>query len=208
MTINELFDELENKVRDTYIVTLKYKYDFEKDQTIENQILEYDSMDDNYVWLVDWYEGQTDVEVLGYMILGDVDTAKLEPCKDAISRAEVLMHSHIEYDDDGMGHRVIYIEDIEDLPSVTPQTVTDFADKCKECGKILNDKLQARWIPVSERLPEDGTWNIWQSKTGALSIERYKEDAYDHFCPSGRFFQLEDAIAWMPLPERYKEVTE
>lgn len=69
----------------------------------------------------------------------------------------------------------------------------------------LEGKAEEKWIPTSERLPEDGTWNIWQSKTGALSIERYKEDAYDHFSPSGRFFQLEDAVAWMPLPERYKE---
>lgn len=71
----------------------------------------------------------------------------------------------------------------------------------------LEGKAEEKWISTIERLPEDGTWNIWQSKTGALSIERYKEDAYDHFCPSGRFFQLEDAIAWMPLPKRYKEET-
>lgn len=69
----------------------------------------------------------------------------------------------------------------------------------------LEGKTDEIWTPISERPPEDGTWNIWQSKTGALSIERYKEDAYDHFFPSGRFFQFEDAVAWMPLPERYKE---
>jgi hypothetical protein len=90
MTIDEMFNELKNKVRDTYIVTLKYKYDFEKDYTIENQILEYDSMADNYVWLDDWYEGQTDVEVLGYRLLNDIDNKKLEPCEDAISREETL----------------------------------------------------------------------------------------------------------------------
>ena len=39
----------------------------------------------------------------------------------------------------------------------------------------LEGIAEEKWIPVSERLPEDGTWNIWQSKTGALSIERYKE---------------------------------
>ena len=72
-------------------------------------------------------------------------------------------------------------------------------------NRELEGKAEEKWIPISERLPEDGTWNIWQSKTGALSIERYKEDAYDHFYPSGRFFSLEDAVAWMPLPERYKE---
>lgn len=60
-----------------------------------------------------------------------------KPCEDAISRAEALRHSHIEYDDDGEGHRVVYVEDIEELPSVTPKgvTITDFADRCRECGK-------------------------------------------------------------------------
>ena len=71
----------------------------------------------------------------------------------------------------------------------------------------LEGIVEEKWIPISERFPEDGTWNIWQSKTGVISIERYKEDAYDHFYPSGRFFSLEDAVAWMPLPERYKEET-
>jgi hypothetical protein len=86
MTINEMFDELENKERDTYIVTLKYKYDFEEKYTIENHILEYESITDSYVWLDDWYEGQTDIEVLGYMLLGDVDTTKLLTCEDCISK--------------------------------------------------------------------------------------------------------------------------
>ena len=44
-----------------------------------------------------------------------------QPCEDTISRTEALKHSHIEYDDDGEGHRLIYVEDIEDLPSVTPK---------------------------------------------------------------------------------------
>lgn len=90
MTIDEMFNELKNKVRDTYIVTLKYKYDFEKNYTIENHILEYDSTVDSYDWLDDWYEGQTDVEVLGYRLLSDIDNKKLEPCEDAISREETL----------------------------------------------------------------------------------------------------------------------
>lgn len=84
MTIDEMFNELKNKVRDTYIVILKYKYDFEKNYTIENHILEYDSTVDRYDWLDDWYEGQTDVEVLGYRLLSDIDNTKIEPCEDCI----------------------------------------------------------------------------------------------------------------------------
>lgn len=51
----------------------------------------------------------------------------------------------------------------------------------------------------------DGSWVIvTNGKT--ISVERIKKDAYDHFWPEGRWFELEDVIAWMPLPEHYKEI--
>jgi rubrerythrin len=65
-------------------------------------------------------------------------------CDDCISREETLKYSHIEYDDDGVGHKVIYAEDIEELPSVTPQPkvgrwirqTDDYYDyyECEQCG--------------------------------------------------------------------------
>lgn len=122
MTIDEMFNELEDKARDTFIVTLKYKYDFEENYTIENHILEYDSITDSYVWLNDWYEGQTDIEVLGYMLLGDVDTTKVEPCEDCISRQAVLnMQYRIDDSATLSTSDVVNVDDIEDLPPVTPQ---------------------------------------------------------------------------------------
>ena len=62
---------------------------------------------------------------------------------------------------------------------------------------------EPQWIPVSERLPRDGTWNIFTDGKN-ISVERYKADAIDHFFPNGRWFEFEDVIAWMPLPEPYK----
>ena len=62
---------------------------------------------------------------------------------------------------------------------------------------------EPQWIPVSERMPSDGTWNIFTDGKN-ISVERYKADAIDHFFPNGRWFQLEDVIAWMPLPKPYK----
>jgi hypothetical protein len=120
MTVKEMFNELEDKERDTIIVTLKYKYDFEENYTIENHILEYDFMSDSYVWLNDWNEGQTDVEVLGYMPLGNVDTTKIEPCDDCISRESV-----IEWLKDKDIIKMNYQEEnarreLASLPSVTP----------------------------------------------------------------------------------------
>lgn len=63
------------------------------------------------------------------------------------------------------------------------------------------------WIPVSERLPEDGTWNLFTDGKN-VSVERYKSDAIDHFNPNGRWFSLEEAVAWMPIPEPYKAESE
>lgn len=60
----------------------------------------------------------------------------------------------------------------------------------------------SEWIPLKEKLPEDGTWNIFTDGKN-ISVERYKCDAIDHFYPNGRWFELEDAVAWMPLPQPY-----
>lgn len=62
---------------------------------------------------------------------------------------------------------------------------------------------QGEWISVEDRLPEDGTQNLWTDGEH-VTIERYKADAIDHFYPPGKIFQLEDAIAWMPLPKPYE----
>ena len=73
-------------------------------------------------------------------------------------------------------------------------------------NSLLNDLEQDEkengWIPVSERLPEDGTYIttldgelVGQEEpfTGMCGIEKGKWD--DEDC----------VIAWMPLPEPYKE---
>ena len=133
MTIDEMFNELENKVRDTYIVTLKYKYDFEKNYTIENQILEYDSMDDNYVWLNDWNEGQTDIEVLGYMLLGDVDTIKIKEIRNAYKEGY----------DEGYDRGYITGEAQADAWLVIEDHINDTLDKIRaeitDCLKALDE---------------------------------------------------------------------
>ncbi len=77
----------------------------------------------------------------------------------------------------------------------------------EEYGKDTNVTTNG-WIPCSERLPKDKTWNLFIDKKGNVSVERYKEDCIDHFYPIGRWFNLEDAIAWMPLPEPFKPIAE
>ena len=55
----------------------------------------------------------------------ELGKAEMQPSDDCISRTEALKHSHIEYDDDGIGHRVVYVEDIEELPTATPKASKD-----------------------------------------------------------------------------------
>ena len=114
-------------------------------------------------------------------------------------------------------------EDIEQAIEALKQPfVTDFANKCKECGKILNDKLQTRWIPVSERLPEDEQECLITYKgvlTFHIEVATYstnlcKVDKYDFhtkkdisgfygFDKEWGYFEWSDVIAWMPLPQSY-----
>ena len=91
----------------------------------------------------------------------------------------------------------------------------------KSLRTVLIDDLMALpsadavqgWIPLSHvddgmgtdfPYERDGEWVIvTDGKT--ISVERIKKDAYDHFFPNGRWFELDDVIAWMPLPEPYRE---
>ena len=69
-------------------------------------------------------------------------------------------------------------------------------------AKMPSVTPRRHWISIKDRLPEDGTWNLFTDGK-SISVERYKYDAIDHFFPEGRWFTVEDVVAWMPLPEPY-----
>ena len=60
------------------------------------------------------------------------------------------------------------------------------------------------WHRVEDELPNDGEWAIFTNGK-VVTVERFKVDAYNHFFPASQWFDFEDAIAWMPLPEPPKE---
>lgn len=80
MTMQETLVKIKQaKVIEPYIITVKYKFTCEDHYTIENQYLDVDFdhyYNDYYpyIWLNDWYEGQEEVEVLGYIKLSEVKT--------------------------------------------------------------------------------------------------------------------------------------
>lgn len=126
-----------------------------------------------------------------------IDWLEQEPCDDCVSRKAVLEMAK-SYNTDGWDMYtplVVDVEDIEELPSVTPQS---------------------RWIPVSERLPDTDDEVLCWYEYYHWSQEKvlpeygigcyYKEtSAWYGEVASGRDVRV---IAWMPLPQAYSEVKE
>ena len=133
--------------------------------------------------------------ILMYQIEKDVTKEALEnyikmleqqPCEDCISRKAVLDKKELVELEDGQSFYCINPEDVETLPSVTPQ--------------------QTSWISVSERLPEKDEvvliTNKWHEVDKALYIGGEMFDIIINY------LQKEEVIAWMPLPEPYKAESE
>lgn len=80
-----------------------------------------------------------------------------------------------------------------------------------------------RWIPVDEGMPKDGTDCLVTYSNGFVKIATFAEDLYEfdeydfhdkrgvagwcYFDDEYGYQEYSDVIAWMPLPEPYKEET-
>lgn len=71
---------------------------------------------------------------------------------------------------------------------------------------------EPRWIPVSERLPEEDTDVLVTLKCGLIGIMQKKLADDDNGEPCYIWLDFEgeehEAIAWMPLPKVYKAESE
>lgn len=126
-------------------------------------------------------------------------TPKLSESEDAISRqiASDYVQSHIQELNTGYGdlnahtNRILrmIVEYIEKMPSVTPTQ---------------------NWIPVSERMPEKEYENyLVSTKEGDVDIGTYDREKGWSMCDANGFYFPQykgiEIVAWMPLPEHYKE---
>lgn len=69
-TIGDIVEKWCSKhVYETMLVTISQKYDFEKTPRISTQILEFDLVAGETVWENDWWEGEQQVELLGFVPL-------------------------------------------------------------------------------------------------------------------------------------------
>ena len=108
------------------------------------------------------------------------------------------------------------LEGSEEFKVDHPQeTVTEFADRCRECGARYGRLLNQKWIPVSERLPENDEDVLVCYPQGGMEVVYYHIDnsiyPTEHkdlnetgWCDEEGDALYFEPIAWMPLPEPYK----
>lgn len=151
-------------------------------------------------------------------VLSDVmdsvrETLEQEPCTNVVSREAVLdtlerMDKALDVDRTVENYKDLLKESYQVLPSVTQksETVTEFADRCRECGARYG-KLLRKWIPVSERLPEEYADVICCTDAKEVFTASYLgklDDGTECFDDDNGMMYEGDVIAWMPLPKPYE----
>lgn len=76
-----------------------------------------------------------------------------EPCDDCVSR-QAVKSTMVRWKFNSMNAYLEADYEIDKLPSVTPQqeTVTEFADRCRECGSILGKRINQKtghWVKIT-----------------------------------------------------------
>lgn len=109
-------------------------------------------------------------------MLGYEDASKkfrTEPSEDCISR-QAVDDAIYDYSRSCDVNYEQIMEFIDKLPSVTPQTVTEFADKCKECGKIQNEffNFDAPMVKKSDAVSREAVNVLVDELARAISDER------------------------------------
>ena len=77
--------------------------------------------------------------------------------------------------------------------------ITIHCESEEEMQRVIEQLKSLQWIPCNERLPENGYW-LWSAKGGEVQKDFYWDGHWEHAEKYGY-----EVVAWMPLPEPYKE---
>ena len=86
----------------------------------------------------------------------------------------------------------------------------------EDVSEVYNDAIniaiealqqEPKWIPVTERLPEEGLTVLILAENGHIEFGQRDEDKWEWLAESMTDYwtEAEEVIAWQPLPEPYKE---
>ena len=109
-----------------------------------------------------------------------------------------------------MNKDMIYRQDVIDvLEHERDEALVRLYDYQLAIDAVMGLPSARQWIPVTERLPEDGCQCIVTVKVKhAIGYSEYEVGTADYvdgdFILSEDLWGVEDIIAWMPLPQPYK----
>lgn len=93
--------------------------------------------------------------------------------------------------------------------------ILDKADYSEEVEEALEMAIKAlerepKWIPVTERLPEEGLTVLILAENGHIEFGQRDENKWEWLAESiaDYWTEAEEVIAWQPLPEPYEESDE
>ena len=97
---------------------------------------------------------------------------------------------------------------------------THFIDLIEDEPSVTDTNVGGKWVPCSERLPEEsGEYLVWYDCGGDMEgccVENFDAGvgAFGRWCDEydehtlgfldSEFIYFDEAVAWMPLPEPYK----
>ena len=126
---------------------------------------------------------------------------KIVECEDAVSREAVREHLKKRMYETAFNN--VGVSD--DIDQVYKDIIENRLNTWLDELPSVTVRQTGEWIPVSERLPEEKVEILVTTRWGSITIgERYS--ANDYFINDGASNADEnEIIAWMPLPEPYKE---
>ena len=81
----------------------------------------------------------------------------------------------------------------------------DCVEKLKEAlGKDINAPTNNGWIPVEERLPEECEWVFITLSDDSGQRRSTGVSFYSNGSWEANIWEIDEVIAWQPLPEPYK----